>query len=118
MTSTTAAPRDFPPRERTGRIRLGLKADDAPHESPMTYRFAPSSKEQGSTMPAHRLGAVLAITGALLTLAGAALYVLPGPGLPLLVLGLTTLTAGLATFAATRRHQSSSPRSDRNPELT
>ena len=84
----------------------------------MTYPSAPSSKEGQSTMPGHRIGTILAVIGAFLTLAGAALYVLPGPGLPLLVLGLATLTAGLATFAATRRHQTSSPRSDRNPERT
>ncbi|MFF8194752.1 hypothetical protein ACF05L_28690 [Streptomyces bobili] len=45
-------------------------------------------------------------------------YVLPGPGLPLLVLGLTTLTAGLATLTTTRRNRTSSPDYDRNRELT
>jgi hypothetical protein len=33
----------------------------------------------------HRIGTVLATAGALLSLAGAARYVLPGPGLPVLI---------------------------------
>ncbi|MEV6408974.1 hypothetical protein AB0M58_39605 [Streptomyces bobili] len=69
-------------------------------------------------MPIHRLGTTLAITVALLTLAGATLYVLPGPGLPLLVLGLAMVAAGLATLTVTRRGRTSSPHHDRNRELT
>ncbi|MFD3825670.1 hypothetical protein [Streptomyces sp. NPDC058625] len=51
----------------------------------------------------RRIGTVLAAAGALLALAGAAMYVLPGPGLPFLVIGLAALITGLVVIAATRR---------------
>ncbi|MFH9826505.1 MULTISPECIES: hypothetical protein [Streptomyces] len=69
-------------------------------------------------MPGHRIGTILAVIGGFLTLAGVTLYVLPGPGLPLLVLGLITLTVGLATLTETRRNKTSGPHHDRNRELT
>ncbi|WP_171111913.1 MULTISPECIES: hypothetical protein [Streptomyces] len=42
------------------------------------------------------LGAALMSVGAMATVAGALLYVLPGPGLPVLVLGLALTAAGVA----------------------
>ncbi|CAL9671540.1 hypothetical protein SUDANB15_07431 (plasmid) [Streptomyces sp. enrichment culture] len=55
-------------------------------------------------MTERRIGVILAAAGTPLTLAGALMYVLPGPGLPVLVIGLTTLIAGLVMTATTRRH--------------
>lgn len=42
------------------------------------------------------LGAALMTGGAMATVAGALMYVLPGPGLPVLVLGLALMAAGVA----------------------
>ncbi|WP_327370691.1 hypothetical protein [Streptomyces sp. NBC_01217] len=56
-------------------------------------------------MSKRRIQAVLAAVGAPLTLLGALTYVLPGPGLPVLVIGMALLITGLV-MAATghRRH--------------
>ncbi|MEF9905836.1 hypothetical protein [Streptomyces sp. P9-A2] len=54
-------------------------------------------------MTKRHIGTALAAAGAPLSLTGAVLYVLPGPGLPVLVTGLATLIAGLFTLALTRR---------------
>jgi hypothetical protein len=54
-------------------------------------------------MSERRIGAALAAAGSPLTLAGAAMYVLPGPGLPVLVIGLVALVTGLVMIATTRR---------------
>ncbi|MFF4428149.1 hypothetical protein ACFYZ4_03160 [Streptomyces sp. NPDC001513] len=48
-------------------------------------------------MPTHRIGMTLTAIGAAVTVAGAAMYVLPGPGLPFLMLCLLLLVAGIAT---------------------
>lgn len=61
-------------------------------------------------MSEHRIGIVLATAGAVLSLTGAAMYVLPGPGLPVLVIGLAALTTGLVMTAATRRTRTGRPR--------
>ncbi|MFE7763060.1 PGPGW domain-containing protein [Streptomyces sp. NPDC057438] len=53
-------------------------------------------------MPERRIGTALAAVGAVVTAAGTALYVLPGPGLPVLVTGLAVLTTGLVMAAAGR----------------
>lgn len=42
------------------------------------------------------LGVVLMSVGAVATVAGALMYVLPGPGLPVLVAGLMLMAAGAA----------------------
>ncbi|MFF3893065.1 hypothetical protein ACFYY3_07710 [Streptomyces sp. NPDC001812] len=42
------------------------------------------------------LGVVLMSVGAVATVAGALMYVLPGPGLPVLVTGLMLMAAGAA----------------------
>jgi len=51
----------------------------------------------------RRTGIVLVVAGALMCLAGVALYVMPGPGLPVLVLGLAAVVVGLLLLAALRR---------------
>ncbi|MFD9516140.1 hypothetical protein [Streptomyces sp. NPDC059979] len=51
----------------------------------------------------------LAAIGVPVTVMGAAMYVLPGPGLPVLVLGLLLLVAGIATTALGRK-QGRTPR--------
>jgi hypothetical protein len=51
----------------------------------------------------HRIGTVLTTAGALVSPAGAALYVLPGPGLPILIIGLAALTTGIVMTVASRR---------------
>ncbi|MEU0675223.1 PGPGW domain-containing protein [Streptomyces sp. NPDC006172] len=53
-------------------------------------------------MTEHRIGTVMATAGVLLSLAGAAMHVLPGPGLPVLIIGLAALAAGIVITAATR----------------
>jgi hypothetical protein len=45
----------------------------------------------------------MAVTGTTLALAGAPRYVLPGPGLAVLVIGLAGLVTGLVMIAITRR---------------
>ncbi|MCG8970518.1 MULTISPECIES: hypothetical protein [Streptomyces] len=45
-------------------------------------------------MSQSRVGVVGMSIGVALIAAGAAMYVLPGPGLPVLLLGLTALAAG------------------------
>ncbi|MFF9496030.1 hypothetical protein [Streptomyces flaveolus] len=45
-------------------------------------------------MSQSRVGIVVMSIGVALIAAGAAMYVLPGPGLPVLLLGLTALAAG------------------------
>ncbi|MFD5495053.1 hypothetical protein ACTWJ9_20425 [Streptomyces sp. GDS52] len=42
------------------------------------------------------LGVVLMSAGAVATVAGALMYVLPGPGLPVLMLGLALMVGGAA----------------------
>ncbi|MFF3402991.1 hypothetical protein ACFYW6_31380 [Streptomyces sp. NPDC002659] len=54
-------------------------------------------------MSERRIWTVLATAGAPLTLAGAAMYLLPGPGVPVLITGLAALTTGLVMIAATHR---------------
>ncbi|TYR55584.1 hypothetical protein FY004_24500 [Streptomyces parvus] len=46
------------------------------------------------------MGVVLMSDGAVATAAGAAMYVLPGPGLPVVVGGLTALGVGAAVRVA------------------
>ncbi|MEW2265492.1 hypothetical protein ACGF5T_32320 [Streptomyces sp. NPDC047853] len=59
------------------------------------------SKEQ--PMSGRRIGKVLAAIGTPLTVAGVAMYILPGPGVPVLLTGLTLLFIGLVmTLAAPR----------------
>lgn len=59
------------------------------------------SKEQ--PMSERRIGRVLAAVGAPLALAGVAMYLLPGPGVPVLIIGLALLTTGIVMAAAGRR---------------
>ncbi|MET8576104.1 hypothetical protein [Streptomyces sp. NPDC005012] len=54
-------------------------------------------------MSVRRIGVTLAAAGSPLTLAGAAMHVLPGPGLPVLVIGLAALVTGLVLIATARR---------------
>jgi hypothetical protein len=54
-------------------------------------------------MSERRLGRVLAAIGTSFTLAGAAMYFLPGPGVPVLVIGLSLLVTRLVMAAAGRR---------------
>ncbi|RPK92186.1 MULTISPECIES: hypothetical protein [Streptomyces] len=49
------------------------------------------------------MGVVLMSVGAVITVAGALMYVLPGPGLPLLVVGLVVMAAGAAIRIVSRR---------------
>ncbi|MEF9886720.1 hypothetical protein [Streptomyces sp. P9-A4] len=49
-----------------------------------------------------RVGVVVMSIGAVLTVAGAAMYVLPGPGLPVLLLGLAGIAAGAVVRFAGR----------------
>lgn len=53
-------------------------------------------------MSQSRVGSVAMSIGAVLTVTGAATYVLPGPGLPVLLLGLTAIAAGAAVRFAGR----------------
>ncbi|MFF7647408.1 hypothetical protein [Streptomyces canus] len=54
-------------------------------------------------MSQRRIQAVLVAVGVLLTLAGALMYVLPGPGLPVLVIGMALLITGLVMAATGQR---------------
>ncbi len=57
-------------------------------------------------MTERRIRVILATAGTALTLAGALMYVLPGPGIPVLVIGLAALTliTGLVMTATTLRN--------------
>ncbi|MBJ6613788.1 PGPGW domain-containing protein [Streptomyces griseoincarnatus] len=59
-----------------------------------------------NTMTERRIRVILATAGTALTLAGALMYVLPGPGIPVLVIGLAALTliTGLVMTATTLRN--------------
>lgn len=46
------------------------------------------------SMSQPRVGVRVMAIGVVLTVAGAAMYVLPGPGLPVLLLGLAAVLAG------------------------
>ncbi|MFJ9005406.1 hypothetical protein [Streptomyces canus] len=49
-------------------------------------------------MSQPRVGVLVMSIGVALTAAGAAMYVLPGPGLPVLLLGLAAFVAGVAVW--------------------
>ncbi|MFE1927504.1 hypothetical protein ACFW91_33740 [Streptomyces asoensis] len=49
-------------------------------------------------MSQSRVGILVMSIGVALTAAGAAMYVLPGPGLPVLLLGLAAVVAGAAVW--------------------
>ncbi|MBT2441887.1 hypothetical protein J7E93_17575 [Streptomyces sp. ISL-36] len=57
-------------------------------------------------MSQSRFGIVVMSIGAVLTVAGAAMYVLPGPGLPVLILGLAATAAGATVWFTGRRSTS------------
>ncbi|MFD3537276.1 hypothetical protein [Streptomyces sp. NPDC058664] len=57
-------------------------------------------------MSQPRVGVVVMVVGAVLTVAGAAMYVLPGPGLPVLLLGLVGIAAGAVVWFAGRKSTS------------
>lgn len=48
-------------------------------------------------------GVVLMSVGAVATVTGALMYVVPGPGMPVLLLGLALMTAGTPLFSASLR---------------
>lgn len=56
----------------------------------------PSLQDKESPMPEGKIGKVLAAVGAPLTPAGVAMYFLPGPGVPVLVIGLSLLIVGMS----------------------
>ncbi|MFJ6636470.1 PGPGW domain-containing protein [Streptomyces sp. NPDC091376] len=56
-------------------------------------------------MSQSQIGITLMSIGAVLTVAGAAMYVLPGPGLPVLVVGLVFLAAGAVARRAGRERR-------------
>ncbi|WP_328743887.1 hypothetical protein OHT57_00995 [Streptomyces sp. NBC_00285] len=49
-------------------------------------------------MSQSRVGVLVMSIGVALTAAGAAMYVLPGPGLPVLLMGLAAVVAGGAVW--------------------
>ena len=57
-------------------------------------------------MSQSRVGVLVMSIGVALTAAGAAMYVLPGPGLPVLLLGLAALVAGAAVWFIGRKSAS------------
>ncbi|WP_371658268.1 hypothetical protein [Streptomyces sp. NBC_00280] len=57
-------------------------------------------------MSRSRVGIMVTSIGAALTLTGAAMYVLPGPGLPVLLLGLAGIVAGTAVWFIGRKFAS------------
>lgn len=72
----------------------------------LTGRDTPAASTHPSKEPTvseRQIGKVLAAIGAPLTLAGVAMYFLPGPGVPVLIIGLALLITGLAMTAAGRR---------------
>jgi hypothetical protein len=64
---------------------------------------SPQEPEEEQRMSARRIQAVLVAVGVPLTLAGALMYVLPGPGLPVLVIGVALLITGLVMAATGHR---------------
>ncbi|WP_327322582.1 hypothetical protein OG735_08875 [Streptomyces sp. NBC_01210] len=89
-----------------GGTRFGWAAAWALLTGALTGRDTPAasthpSKEQ--SVSERRIGKVMAALGAPLTLAGVAMYFLPGPGVPVLIIGLSLLITGLAMTAAARR---------------
>ncbi|MGC0328022.1 Ca2+/Na+ antiporter [Streptomyces sp. SAI-170] len=54
-------------------------------------------------MSQPRAGVLVMTIGAALLVAGGAMYVLPGPGLPLLILGLTAIAVGAALWLTGRK---------------
>ncbi|MGW4725308.1 hypothetical protein [Streptomyces sp. S1] len=54
-------------------------------------------------MSQPRVGAVVMSVGVVLAVVGAAMYVLPGPGLPVLLLGLAAVVAGAALWITGRK---------------
>ncbi|MGW7033001.1 hypothetical protein ACWGFX_38310 [Streptomyces xanthophaeus] len=63
----------------------------------------PPQPDKEQPMSERQIGKVLAAIGAPLTLAGVAMYFLPGPGVPVLMIGLSLLVTGLVMAAAGRR---------------
>ncbi|WP_369188688.1 hypothetical protein [Streptomyces sp. R08] len=57
-------------------------------------------------MSQSRVGVLVMSIGVALTAAGAAMYVLPGPGLPVLLLGLAAVVAGAAVWFSGRNSAS------------
>ncbi|WP_328825855.1 hypothetical protein OHT77_00470 [Streptomyces sp. NBC_00252] len=57
-------------------------------------------------MSQSRVGVLVMSIGVALTAAGAAMYVLPGPGLPVLLLGLAAVAAGAAVSFSGRNSAS------------
>ena len=57
-------------------------------------------------MSQSRVGVLVMSIGVALTAAGAAMYVLPGPGLPVLLLGLAAVVAGAAVRLSGRKSAS------------
>lgn len=54
-------------------------------------------------MSESQVGLVFIPAGGVVTVAGAAMYVLPGPGLPVLLLGLALLAAGAVVRVVGKR---------------
>lgn len=54
-------------------------------------------------MNSSSIGVVLMSIGVVVTVAGALMYVLPGPGLPVLVVGLALMAAGAAVRIVSSR---------------
>ncbi|USQ85644.1 hypothetical protein NFX46_18880 [Streptomyces phaeoluteigriseus] len=79
-----------------GALTAFLTGRDTPAS---TFPAAPSKEQHVSE---RRIGKVMAALGAPLTLAGVAMYFLPGPGLPVLIIGLALLITGLAMAVARR----------------
>ncbi|MFD3545856.1 hypothetical protein ACFWUW_09570 [Streptomyces sp. NPDC058655] len=72
----------------------------------LTGRDTPAASTHPSKerpVPERRIGKVLAAIYAPLTLAGVAMYFLPGPGVPVLMIGLSLLITGLVMAAVGRR---------------
>ncbi|MCX5123536.1 MULTISPECIES: hypothetical protein [unclassified Streptomyces] len=63
----------------------------------------PPAPNKEQPMSERQIGKVLAAIGAPLTLAGVAMHFLPGPDLPVLIIGLALLITGLVMAAAARR---------------
>ncbi|OBQ48474.1 hypothetical protein A4U61_25535 [Streptomyces sp. H-KF8] len=68
----------------------GLRGPDAA-AGPRPHRTG-----QETRVNSPSLGVVLMSVGAVVTVAGALMYVLPGPGLPVLLTGLAVTAAGAA----------------------
>ncbi|WP_331747337.1 hypothetical protein OG365_40300 (plasmid) [Streptomyces sp. NBC_00853] len=71
--------------------------------SPPSAASPPPPPDKEQPMSERQIGKVLAATGAPLTAAGVAMYFLPGPGVPVLIIGLSLLVTGLVMAAAGRR---------------